>query len=85
MITTKRLGGLIWYILLALLVILMLAPIIWMISTSFKPETQIATIDVQWIPRTFTLENYQRVFDRFNILRWTLNSLIVSTGATLLV
>lgn len=85
MITTKRLGGLIWYILLALLVILMLAPIIWMISTSFKPETQIATIDVQWIPRTFTLENYQRVFDRFNILRWTLNSLIVSTGATLLI
>lgn len=85
MITTKRLGGLIWYILLALLVILMLAPIIWMISTSFKPETQIATIDVRWIPRTFTLDNYQRVFDRFNILRWTLNSLIVSTGATLLV
>ena len=85
MITTKRLGGLIWYILLALLVILMLAAHFWMISTSFKPETQIATIDVQWIPRTFTLENYQRVFDRFNILRWTLNSLIVSTGATLLV
>lgn len=85
MITTKQLGALIWYILLALLLVLMLAPIVWMLSTSFKPETEIGTINIRWIPRTFTLENYEKVFDRFNILHWTLNSLIVSTGATMLV
>ncbi len=85
MISMRLLGKLIWYALLVALVVVMLAPIAWMLSTSFKPETEIATIDVHWIPRTFTLDNYQRVFDRFNILRWTLNSLIVSTGATLLV
>lgn len=85
MITTKQLGALIWYILLALLLVLMLAPIVWMLSTSFKPETEIGTINIRWIPRTFTLENYEKVFGRFNILRWTLNSLIVSTGATMLV
>jgi len=85
MISMRLLGKLIWYALLVALVVVMLAPIAWMLSTSFKPETEIATINVRWIPRTFTLDNYQRVFDRFNILRWTLNSLIVSTGATLLV
>src|SRR5690606_19951605 len=55
------------------------------LSTSVKPETEIVTIDVHWVPRTFTLENYERVFERFNILRWTANSLIVSTAATALV
>ena len=83
--TTKTLIKVIWYALLALLILLMLAPIAWMISTSFKPETEIATIDVNWIPRNFTTENYERVFERFAILRWTLNSLIVSSAATALV
>src|SRR5690606_13674857 len=47
--------------------------------------TEIATIDVNWIPRNFTTENYERVFERFAILRWPLNSLIVSSAATALV
>lgn len=85
MITGKLLTRIIWYVLLAALLVVMLAPIAWMLSTSFKPETEISTIAVRWIPRTFTLDNYRRVFERFNILRWSLNSLIVSGTATLLV
>jgi len=85
MSATRLLGKVIWYALLVALVVLMLAPIVWMLSTSVKPETEIVTIDVHWVPRTFTLENYERVFERFNILRWTANSLIVSTAATALV
>lgn len=85
MSATRLLGKVIWYVLLVALVVVMLAPIVWMLSTSFKPETEITTIDIHWVPRTFTLENYERVFERFNILRWTANSLIVSTAATALV
>ena len=85
MSATRLLGKVIWYVLLVALVVVMLAPIVWMLSTSFKPETEITTIDIHWVPRTFTLENYERVFERFNILRWTANSLFVSTAATALV
>lgn len=78
-----RLGA--WYVLLIVVIVLALAPIVWMISTSFKPESQITTINIEWIPRTFTLQNYQDVFERFNIGRWTVNSIVVSLVATLLV
>ncbi len=81
----KLIEGAIWYVLLAAVLVFTLGPILWMLSTSFKPEAQIVTINIEWIPRTPTLENYQHVFDHFNILRWTLNSLIVATAATLLV
>ena len=77
----KRLGGLIWYILLALLVIF---------GAHYLDDLDLVPAgdtnrnhDVQWFAHLHW--SYQRVFDRFNILRWTLNSLIVSTGATLLV
>lgn len=85
MITAQLLSKIVWYVLLAALLVVMLAPIGWMLSTSFKPETEISTITIRWIPRTFTLDNYERVFERFNILRWSMNSLIVSGAATLLV
>jgi ABC-type glycerol-3-phosphate transport system permease component len=71
--------------LLAVVVLLALAPILWMLSTSFKPETQIVTTAIRWIPQTFTLENYEKIFDKFDILRWLVNSLVVATVATLLV
>ncbi len=85
MMARNLFGMLIWYALLAVVLVFALVPILWMLSTSFKPEAQITTIDIEWIPRTVTLENYEHVFDRFEILRWTLNSLVVATLATLLV
>jgi ABC-type glycerol-3-phosphate transport system permease component len=74
-----------WYIGLILVTFLALAPIAWMISTSLKPEVQILTTEIRWIPETPTLENFQRVLAKFNILRWTVNSLVVAVLATLLV
>ena len=81
----KSVGAVIWYLLLGLVLVFTLGPIAWMVSTSLKPEAQIVTTNIEWIPRTVTLDNYRHVFDHFAILRWTLNSLIVATLATLLV
>ncbi|MEA3335469.1 MAG: carbohydrate ABC transporter permease [Chloroflexota bacterium] len=75
----------VWYIALVIIVILALAPLIWMISTSLKPETQITTTEIRWIPETITLENFQAVLDHHAMLRWTMNSLIVAVTATALV
>jgi ABC-type glycerol-3-phosphate transport system permease component len=85
MTISKSVGTLVWYALFAAMLVFTLGPIVWMLSTSFKPEAQIATTNINWIPRTFTLDNYQHVFDHFEILRWTLNSLVVASVATLLV
>jgi ABC-type glycerol-3-phosphate transport system permease component len=85
MTVSKSFGTLIWYGLFTVMLVFTLGPIVWMISTSFKPEAQIATTSINWVPRTITLDNYRHVFDHFEILRWTLNSFVVATMATLLV
>ena len=75
-------GGVVWYALLLVVILLSLGPIVWMLSTSFKPEGDIVTINIQWIPKTFTLENYRNVLAQYDMLRWTANSLIVAIAAT---
>jgi ABC-type glycerol-3-phosphate transport system permease component len=82
--TSRVFGGIIWYTLLIAVIALSLGPIVWMISTSFKPESDIVTINIEWIPRTFTLGNYKNVLAQYDMLRWTFNSLFVATAATLL-
>jgi len=82
--TNRILGGILWYALLLVVMALSLGPIVWMMSTSFKPEGDIVTINIQWIPKTFTLENYRNVLVQYDMLRWTVNSLIVAIAATVL-
>jgi ABC-type glycerol-3-phosphate transport system permease component len=82
---SRNLNKVIWYILLVIIVVLALAPIGWMISTSSKPESQIVTTDIRWIPKTITFENFQAVMDKHPMIRWTINSLVVATSATILV
>jgi len=64
-----------------LLAVMWCAPFVWMVSTSFKPFKDIMTRNVEWFPRTVTLENYIKVFEQ-PVARWMLNSLIVALIAT---
>lgn len=72
------------YVVMALVLILWLGPLLWLLSTSLKPEGQILSLVPRWIPKTFTLENYVEVFQKFRLERWLLNSLMVAGGATAL-
>ena len=49
-------------ILMAALSILMLLPFIWMLSTSFKNESQVFNFPIEWIPKAPTLDNYVKVW-----------------------
>ncbi len=60
-------------------------PLIWMASTSLKPEGQILSYPPRWLPAAPTTENYTSVLRRFAFGRWTLNSVIVAATATGLV
>ncbi len=76
--------SMIWYVMLTVLVVVMLMPIGWMVSTALKPESEIVTTEIHWIPENITVENFQSVTDKFPIFRWMWNSLVVSVSATVL-
>jgi len=70
--------------LMVLVLIAWLAPLLWVLSTSLKPEGQILTLAPRWIPQTFTVENYLEIFQKYRLERWLWNSLVVAGSATLL-
>ena len=58
------------------------APFVWMVSTSLKPAGEVMTVNIEWIPRHVTFENYRRIFAEFPVLQWGINSLVVSVVGT---
>ncbi|MDQ7906050.1 carbohydrate ABC transporter permease [Phytohabitans sp. ZYX-F-186] len=53
-------------------------PLLWGLSTSFKPEATVLATPVRWIPEHFTFDNYHAVLFDSQIPRNLLNSVIVS-------
>src|SRR5689334_24729955 len=60
-------------------------PLVWLISASLKPRSQV--FDNRLIPEIFQPGNYVRVWDAAPVLRWLVNSLTVgfmaAAGVTL--
>ncbi len=73
------------YLGMLLAVLAALLPLVWMVSTSLKPEGQILSYPPRWLPAAPTLENYASVLHRFRFGRWTANSILVAGIATALV
>lgn len=61
--TSKIIIKVIITILMAILSIVMVMPFIWMLSASFKPDNEIFNFPIQWIPKTITFANYDRVWN----------------------
>jgi multiple sugar transport system permease protein len=68
------LGKAIVYLLLTLGAITFIAPWAWMVSASFQPLREIFEWPPNWIPDTFTLQNYTKFLDAEGFFRWILNS-----------
>ncbi len=69
------------YFLLTLGAIVFLYPFLWMIAGTFKPEIEIANLNL--IPQHFILQSYKNVFLKIPILRSFFNSVFVSVSVTL--
>jgi multiple sugar transport system permease protein len=80
--TNKFMTSLMKYIILGLGCIVMLVPMIWMISTAFKPLDQVFAIPIQWIPREFHFENFTLPFQQRPFFRYFINSGIVAVVVT---
>jgi multiple sugar transport system permease protein len=74
-----------WLLLLPVVIVLA-APVWYMIAKSFTPEANQYRFPIVWSPDPFTLRNFDIIFnDRaLPIFRWLLNSVIVTTVGTLL-
>jgi multiple sugar transport system permease protein len=67
--------------------ILMIAPLIWLISTSLVEPLEAFRLPPSWVPVPFSLQNFSDVFGLIPIGRMALNSLLVtviSVGGSLL-
>lgn len=60
-----------------------LAPLLWAISTAFKPDTEIKT-SLSFLPKAPTLSHFTLVLAQTPFLRWFANSLLVSVSVTAL-
>jgi multiple sugar transport system permease protein len=68
----------------ALVALLVLMPLIWMVSVSVMQPGEAAQFPPPIFPKNPTLENYRTLFDSYGLGRYVLNSILVSTLATIL-
>ena len=81
----RRLAGRIGINLLALLVFaVMVFPVYWMVSTAFKPASDILTFDPTLIPASATLDHFSDAIHRPYFWRVARNSVIVVLAVTTL-
>lgn len=71
-------------LLAAFVALLTVAPLLWMLSVSFMAPGEAAQFPPPLLPSDPTMENYRTLFGSFGIGRFLLNSILVSTLATLL-
>lgn len=70
------------YVVLTIGALTMLIPFIWMMSTSFKPQSETISFPPRLFPSNPTLENYIDVWDRLNIARLYWNTLFITVIKT---
>lgn len=81
-----RAGRIFTFIFLLALAAIWLFPLIWGICTSFKSETEIKTMGFHIMPVKWVLDNYVKVIwnkNNFPVIRWFLNSALMSGVSTM--
>ena len=69
------------YIVISALIVL--PPVVWIVSTSLKPEADTIKFPPEWIPSPITFDNYLGLLTATNI-RFFINSLIYAAGSIVL-
>ncbi|NLN66383.1 MAG: carbohydrate ABC transporter permease [Clostridiaceae bacterium] len=57
---------------------LMLLPFFWMISTAFKPDNQIFTVPIRWIPSPIYFKNFTKAFEVIPVIKYMFNTVIIA-------
>lgn len=79
------LGGLLRHAALLCAAAIMLLPLVWMVSTSLKPLSEIMSADLHLLPRNWAaLQNYGNALGSVPLARFMLNGALVAGGILLL-
>ena len=72
-----------WHLFLVVVVFLLLMPIVFAMSNSFKTMQEAFNTVFQVIPLHPTLENYRHVFDKLPFVKITLNTFLIASTVTI--
>lgn len=72
------------YAVLIAIAILMLAPVVWAILSSFKTQTELASRPPALLPSSLRFKNYTDALETFHFATYLKNSVLVTVGATAL-
>jgi multiple sugar transport system permease protein len=75
------------YLWLGLLGVLFVSPLVWMVSTSLKSPTEMASQDLDLLPSDPTLRSYETILgaSQTPVFQWFFNSLLAATLQTVLI
>lgn len=65
-------------VLIFVIVVIQAYPLVWIFLTALRPAQEFASGNSFALPTTATLDNFTRAFSEGNILRWLLNSAIIT-------
>lgn len=66
------------YVALVVLSALFAAPLLWMLSTSLKPDAQVFADHIRWIPNPIAWDNYGRALSAFPFLLYLRNTVAIT-------
>lgn len=78
-------GAVILNVLLFVVAFITIVPFIWMLLSSFAPNSEIVKVTGSLFPRPSTVSNYVNIQQRFDFLRLFANSLFIASVKTIIV
>jgi multiple sugar transport system permease protein len=80
----ERIKTIFFNTILLIIALITVVPFIWMLISSFAPNSEIVKIGGSFFPTPSTFSNYTSIQERFNFMRMFANSLFVSLTVTVL-
>jgi multiple sugar transport system permease protein len=77
-----RVAKAVLYAILAVGLLVVVGPFIWMALSSLKPEGEIRSVPPTWLPETWTLDNFRDLFSRLDFPLFFFNSALVAVAVT---
>lgn len=78
-------SGVVLTLMLFCVAIVTIVPFIWMLVSSFAPNSEIVKVTGGLFPRPTTIDNYVNIQQKFNFLGLFMNSLLIATIKTVIV
>ncbi len=79
----KKIFNTVIFVILCLGAVVMIAPLLWMLSTSVKEKSDVFALPPIWIPEVFDFSKYKEIWEAGPLLSGIKNSLIISLSVTI--